>query len=198
MKILILFTPRSGSTNLLSGLSKYFNLQKLKNPFAPDETMYRTIPTDFDWYRDNDNFIVKQNPFYRGYDDTKKLLECFAPENVILLSRRDITASVESYSYMLHNFYDTDSNFRSWSTKYVWEKTPNYEECEVLINKGVEIMNRLSVEYSIPIRYYEDIYLGNQREHIENLNLGIDYDDFKKYISLENKQRQYNVKRGIL
>lgn len=122
------------------------------------------------------------------FEGLSKFVEVY--DNVIILSRRNLTHAIESWAYISTMRDDENVPFRSHVTKYVWEKTDNYTEVEKELSKGNEIIEKLSQTYNIPITYYEDLYYTNQKETVESLGLGIDYNNFKKYLDTSKRQRR--------
>ena len=74
-------------------------------------------------------------------------------DEVVLLSRKNLTDCAESWSYLIHK----EKSFKS-NQPYLWEKTPNYNEEYGNILKWNDELLFVSNELNIPITYYEDIY----------------------------------------
>jgi len=165
VKILIVSLPRTGSSQLLIDVSKKHNLKAIFEPYNImflNKKLYHTgmqnvavktvigqtpIPIIHDI---NSNEYVSEylkwiHKFIKDFDE------------VILLNRRDLTACIESISFLMYNI--KTKGFNSYSP-YYYEKPPieiyNLYKKEILVYD--KIINVLSNDLNIPIIYYEDIY----------------------------------------
>jgi hypothetical protein len=188
LRILVINVNRSGSTNFCKGLSKYFGVKYYP---SPEREYVLHQPKELDFYKNNPNIHHK-----RTLNNTFESLSevCSIYDNIILLSRRNLNECVESWAYISTMRDNPNVKFGSHTSRYVWEKTDNYEEVEEELYKGNRILENLSSAFNIPITYYEDLYYTNSKETIESLNLGIKYDEFKQYLDTSKRQRRYNVK----
>jgi len=165
MSILIIALPRTGSTELGVRLSTN---NKFKYEFEPFNPIAGLPPlTDFK------NIVLKTIIFHLPYnvneenrinwliDLTKKF------DEVILLSRKNLTDCAESWSYL--NYKKQQNGFES-NQSYFWEKTLNYEiALENIIKWNKELMF-VSNELNIPITYYEDLYDINDKNRLRKGN----------------------------
>jgi hypothetical protein len=183
MKILVLYTPRSGSTNFTNTLSKYF---KIKNIMYPIKQSYdiNTIDNKIKFLKKLNGFVLKQNTLHE-YDKLKLLIDSFEFDNIIMLSRLSGINALQSFLHMEKNA----NTFNSWSTKYNYVESEIDYEYEYTIDYGQDMMKILSDELNIPIVYYEDLYLGNQLKTLENMNLTINVENFLELLKLTKKQR---------
>jgi hypothetical protein len=94
-------------------------------------------------------------------------------DEVVLLSRKNLTDCAESWSYLMHK----EKSFKS-NQPYLWEKTPNYDKEYGNIIKWNEELTFISNELKIPITYYEDIYNSNENGKLRKGNLN----DYEKKI----------------
>ena len=152
MKVLIISLPRTGSSSLLTRISEDRNLQPIFEPFGGSK-QYHYNSTD-------DNVVVKtiihqHPPYIHSKSRLDWLIELSKEfDEIILLSRKDITQIYQSYAYFL---YYTNKGFNSLS-EYRWEMTPNYNEVVDFINSMTRDIQFISNSMNIPITYYEDIY----------------------------------------
>ena len=154
MKILIIALGRTGSTSLLFKLAEEHNLNVIMEPQNKSE------------YRENDdNIIIKtliwQTP--KGEDEAtwfKTLIPKF--NKVILLTRKDLKSLTESLSFYRHR---KNSGFFS-NIPYLWEKTPNYDEIDIMVKEYDEKLRKLGNEMGIEISYYEDLFNPNSSERL--------------------------------
>jgi hypothetical protein len=153
MSILIISLPRTGSTELGRRLSLENKLQYGFEPFNP------LTKTDYDlsYSKKVIKTIIFHKPVSIEEDNRLDWLIDLSGgfKQTILLSRRDLVACAESWSYL--NYKMKTTNFTSVSS-YVWEKTPNYETAFANIKKWDNEINYLSEKIKSPVTYYEDIY----------------------------------------
>jgi hypothetical protein len=152
MKILIIATPRTGSSTLAHRLGVYLNLKTYFEPFnflkplidrelqpdyVPDNCVVKCIvdqiPKD-----------VKNDAFYQDY--SKKF------DKVILLARKNITEQIESY-----NWFCNQGRLQK-NQPYVYTKQPDYSIHEEYIIRVDKMLKALQLEQGVRITYYEDIY----------------------------------------
>lgn len=162
MKILLISLPRTGSHSLMFKLAEEHNLKIYSEPFYIKN---RKNNVNIKW-EDEDNFIMKtivnqipEDGIY-NVDFYKSFSLIF--DKVILLSRKDLIACIESCSYMAYNL---DKGF-SYNVKYEWKPTPNYNQIKSYIEKANSDLITLSNELNIDIIYYEDIYDLNSQDRL--------------------------------
>jgi hypothetical protein len=164
MSILILSTVRSGSSQLLEAVGKYYNKQVVfepttpmyKKPFNPEEDIVK---------------IVLQTL------TTVELLELINKfDKTILLDRKDIIAQSESYLNLWNNL---DGKY---NVSYVNIGFTDYEIQETIkkFTLWKKKLDTISTKTSIPIVYLEDL--------IEGKEIGIGYD--KAFFEPSHKLRK--------
>ena len=186
MKILLLYTPRCGSTSIL----KYF--EKIKTEYECFnepwfEWMVENVHKNKNEYVD---LITKQNIFVKSAYKTlpvslDTLLTDF--DKIVILLRKNQKEQVES-SILVHKeesyLNNTPRNYNLYSitddefqTKYDIYSFLN----ETLFNFGT--LNNL------PIFYYEDLYYGDFQPLFDELEL--EYNDlyYKEFLDTTNKYR---------
>lgn len=152
MSVLIIALPRTGSTELGRKLSIE---HKLKYEFEPFNPILK-LPY-IDSYKNNivKTMIFHTPVFIKEHERLDWLIRISNDfKKTILLSRKDLIACTESWSFLL---YQTINGFKS-NQPYMWKKTPNYDDQLLFIKKCNEELNYLSTVLNIPITYYEDIY----------------------------------------
>jgi len=159
MKILIIALGRTGSTSLLFKLAEEHKLTVIMEPQKKNE--YR---------EDEDNIIIKtllwQVPEGENeYTWFRKLIPKF--DKVVLLTRKDLKSLTESLSFYRHR---KNSGFFS-NIPYLWEKTPNYDEIECMVNEYNKKLFELGNEMNIEISYYEDLFDLNSKERLRLGNI---------------------------
>jgi len=143
----------------MNQLSLDRNLETYMEPFSMDK-----IHPSYDYWDDKNNVVVKT---LIGQPQLKDLVSFYSEfskkfDEVILLSRYDLVAVSESFSYLTWNL----DNGISLSDEYTWEETPNLNETHILITKLDADLNKLSKLLEIPITYYEDIYDINSNDRL--------------------------------
>ena len=186
MKILLLYTPRCGSTSIL----KYF--EKIKTEYECFnepwfEWMVENIHKNKNEYVD---LITKQNIFVKSAYKTlpvslDTLLTDF--DKIVILLRKNQKEQVES-SILVHkeesflnntprnyNLYNiTDDEFQTTYDRYSFLN-------ETLFNFGT--LNNL------PIFYYEDLYYGDFQPLFDELELEYNNLYYKEFLDTTNKYR---------
>ena len=153
MRILVISLPRTGSTSFSKQLAEQNSYPLVFEPFAPMAKLfnkYNNFETDYT----KDNVVVKTliNDEY----DIDWLIEFINTFDAVhLLSRRNLTECIESWSYLTYKRSETQFGFDS---DYYWEKTPNYSESASQILRWNTKLNELSDKINVPITYYEDIF----------------------------------------
>jgi len=143
----------------MNQLSLDRNLETYMEPFSMDK-----IHPSYDYWDDKNNVVVKT---LIGQPQLKDLVSFYLEfskkfDEVILLSRYDLVAVSESFSYLTWNL----ENGISLSDEYIWEETPNLNETHILITKLNGDLNKLSKLLETPITYYEDIYDVNSKDRL--------------------------------
>jgi hypothetical protein len=183
-RILIIHVKRSGSTRLCKGLSEVLNAKHYPSPFRP---CILNQPKDLQYYFNNSCILQTECVQYSD-NLLENLIEGFG--NVIFLTRKDIESAVESYAYIGSPNKQKNTLMNSYSSRYVWERTSNYEESRKEIILQEELLKQLSIKYNIKISYYEDLYYNTPVTTVKEFNLNIDTEEFvKKYLDTNLRQR---------
>lgn len=178
--------PRSGSVSLLKGLSSSMNLKMIGEPF--NSHLWSTTPN-----LDIKNVIIKT--FIHQPENEDDIVSFYINmsknfDKVILISRRNLKESAESY---LHNL--NYSNIEGWRSPYYFDSTldtRNYLKWFLRMN---QTMGLLSKKIKIEIDWYEDIFSGNESKIDLFLNkhqLDLDKDIFLDYLNPKNRYRKPN------
>jgi|TARA_R110001592_G_scaffold4546_1_gene25522 hypothetical protein len=200
--ILIIATPRSGSTNLLNAISSAYNYDWV---FEPTPSILNTrrweiannqvvkviaYPYDGKQLKGNDTHYLKSSPNYPTF--YKDIISQY--DQTILLSRRNLKEQVESLSVLLnggrldrvHLQLPTAKWISSDLDKIPIEEINRIEQNMIVMRNTIE---ELSKEFNIPIDYYEDVY-SNKTLLNKNIKLDLDFLEKTKKCrtaSLENK-----------
>jgi hypothetical protein len=190
MKILIIGTPRSGTTTLMNAIAYGLKYRPLNEPFNPKLEHNEYSP-------EMTNIVLKTLSHHLTFDKLDNLVKEF--DITILLSRKDRNAAWESEcNANLRKKEIVDKNgyyngFEMWHESYV--HNPN--SIDVTLKDRIELKMDNLVNYSyhskLPIIWYEDLYSKDYttaRESFEGLNLGITYDDVFLYMNPTKKYRK--------
>lgn len=185
MKVLIISLPRTGSTQLLTDVSKKYGITPIFEPYNImflDKMLYHSnmgsvvVKTIIGQTPIPIKYKVKSVEYFTQY--LKWLYEFIKDfDEIILLSRRDLVACIESTSFLMYNIKRV--GFNSY-TSYYYKSPPNeiYLDYEKAILVYDKIINKISADLNIPIIYYEDIYDLNSPERLRKGNI----DSCKKLI----------------
>ena len=154
MRILIIATPRSGSTVLTNSISKLLECVEYHEPYNPKHP----IPSHQNFIKNLPSSVVVKTMIHHIPLDEINSIEFYKKQikyydKVILLSRRDVLSSYESYN---HN---TIENFNG-----NWHQPYKYKERELNLNlynsylKWISTLIDYSLLNNIPITWYEDLY----------------------------------------
>ena len=198
MKILIIATPRSGSTNLAWAIGKILNYKVFLEPFnySHPATLAQKIPevlpkkviikTIFSQVRKNDK--RSSSEFY--------LEEIKRYDKVLILTRMDVKASYESYNYRIKK-----EPHGLWHTDYIYEEKKIDTELYCTYLEWVRDIVKFSKIIDIPIIWYEEIY-NKDKSKVKNTlsNHGITVSDreIDKYFNIENKYRKTFKNKTLL
>jgi LPS sulfotransferase NodH len=196
MRVLILGTPRSGSTSLVRLIDSHMNLFNYRMFIEPfnqllDKEINSIIPL-----LEYDNILLK-NLFLVGNAEypTDSFIDVFEYLNwcytyfdkIIVLDRRDRIAQSES-------FVINETMWREkgvgWHTKKIYDLDRiDKVYLETMIDRYTQsgkILNDIAYTNNFPIFYYEDIFLNHNMKIVKKLfeYLGMDLDMgmYNKYV----------------
>lgn len=185
MKTLIINAPRTGSTSLFSKLVRERNVKGYFNPWDGSDSK-NPSPGEILWSLES--FVVKNGILYTPTSHNPELLPNFffqqqqvnwhkdlaaKFDEVILLSRKDSVAHIESYAHMLlHNTPDQwskanqgDKHAYSSTKQYVYNPDIIPKDCRDRAVRDImhyeTMLQMLSRQLSIPMSYYEDYFDPN-------------------------------------
>ena len=164
MSILIIALPRTGSTSLLNKLSKERGLKPLFEPFDSTKRV---------GYNNEKDVVVKTIICHHS----NNIELCKGFDEIILLSRKNLTECAESHAYQ--TYFSKTKNYNS-NNPYLYEDTPPhiFELCYNDIIKWNNDLCELSNKLNISITYYEDLFNPNDKGRLRKGNR----DEFDKRI----------------
>jgi hypothetical protein len=179
MKILILATPRSGSTSLVKLVNSHITISDYKMLIEPFNSKLDGYLSSIDSIINTQNLLIK-NLFLVGNDEYPKdsfnnVYEYFEWcyeffDKIILLDRKDKVAQSESFTV----------NETMWREKGLDWHTPKIYDIDKIepsylktmfdrYTESSQILHNISNQHNFPIFYFEDIFLNKSRKHIELL-----------------------------
>jgi hypothetical protein len=195
MKILILYTPRSGTNSIASYfLMQNTNYHYFNQPFTHymEEGIRHCAYNDIIKY---DNVLIKSDivSFSSLKIDKKRLISDF--DKILLISRKD--KKEQSVSFIIaaiHNNY-LDNTKRTYFTGGIDEEEMG-KQIKVLENcqSGLEEY----LDPKIPLFYYEDLYYGNFSKLFEFLKIKYVETDFMDILDIKNKYKSKDLEKKTI
>lgn len=199
MKILLLYTPRSGSTSIM----RYFEKVKTEyrifnqpwsswkgtknyplNHFSGMDKLF--VKNTIDWVMDNDkeNKKLKSN----SVPSIEEVLNFF--DKVVVLSRKDIIQQ----SISLYFSSENDSYLETYNRLYNLESIDQkrLKEIQSNLTKDNDSINEL-INLGVSHYYYEDLYYKSFTEIFETMNLEFHKEYFDRYLNVEKKYKKGEV-----
>lgn len=197
MRVLIIGTHRSGTTNLTRTLGKVCNLLYVGEPWnyglwKKETYKYPEVLKRFTLVKT----IIEHVPYnLQGisiFDFYADLVTYF--DNVIILTRRDRVAMAESRAHAIAR--------NQWQVKYsIDDPSKLYLDMDT-VNERCDLIIKVAKSLSIPITWYEDLYSGDLdtiAKTIKPWGIDIDPKELMPYIDPKYKLRQkYKYKKPIL
>lgn len=197
MRVLILGTHRSGTTNLTRTLGKICNLLYVGEPWnyglwKKETYKYPEVLKRFTLVKT----IVEHVPYnLQGisiFDFYADLVTYF--DNVIILTRRDRVAMAESRAHAITQ--------GQWQEKYSITDPSKLDLEMDIVNERCDLIIKIAKSLSIPITWYEDLYSGDLdtvAKTIKPWGIDIDPKELMPHFDPKNKLRQkYKYKKPIL
>jgi len=187
MKILILYTPRSGTNSI----AEYFlkqnpNYKYFNQPFTP----YKEVGIKRVSYKEcveYDNVLVKSeiNVFKLLKINKQKIINDF--DKVLLISRKNKREQAISYMVASNNKNFLDKTKRKYNLDGIDEKI--IDNCENACKRFEKMLYEFK-DPSFRFFYYEDLFYKNFYELFDYLNIKYIEDDFQNIL---NKNNKYNI-----
>ena len=192
MKILIIATPRSGSTTLTNSLAVVLGYAKYHEPFNYDhpKLAFRTFPDKFP-----EEVIVKtlfhqiplhsNDPFLFYKDEILKY------DKVIILARQDLKASYESFN---HNLVHNEKG--NWHLPYLYRETDFNLDLYKDYLKWTSDIIEFSRIFNIEMTWYEDLYLGNRKKNIQTISSWNIEVNAKQLVNTLKNRKKYRITKN--
>lgn len=178
--ILIISTPRTGSSSLLYSFMDKFNIfDEPLNPFKIDKS---TTSAFFNLIQTETNIVVKTMIDHIPYDYSSKgksvtldiIIDFYLDiikefDVVVLLDRTDVNAQIESNKRVSLDYHQKN-NF-----KYDIEKSLKY----LFYQKY--LIRELSDKLNMNLSFYEELYYGDTKNTLKNSGIDLDWVDLTKF-----------------
>ena len=197
MRVLILGTPRSGSTSLVRLVNSHINLPNYKMVIEPfNNSLYFDGNNTIETLLQYENILVK-NLFLIGNDEYPKdsfidvfeyLNWCYTYfDKIIVLDRKNRIA--QSESFVINETMWREKGI-GWHTKKIYDLDRiDKSYLETMIDrytKSSKILNDIAYTNNFPIFYYEDIFLNHNMKVVkklfEYLGMDLDVEMYNKYV----------------
>jgi hypothetical protein len=196
VKILIISSPRAGSTVLTEVLGKIFNLKKYHEPFNKHWGSHYKKNYEF-----SKNCIVKVMAYEKEIDTNKTSVEFLSEfskqfDTVILLDRLDYKKQLESYTFMRQIRYDGD-----WQSSYVFDDKVDLLREDYYLTLQKENIELISKKIKSEILFYENIY-SNNREKIfkefKKVNISLPENILDTLLNTKYKLRKESIDESLI
>lgn len=190
MRILIISIPRSGSTVLTNSISSLLNCDDYHEPYNPKhpikshDVFIKNLPI---------NVVVKTMIHHVPFDNVSSIdfyeNEIKHYDKVILLSRKDVLSSYESFNHNINENFNGN-----------WHQPYTYKERKIDLNlyssylKWASTLIDYSLHVNIPITWYENLYNTNTsvtKDIINNWYLADNVDEILPNFNPIHKYRKF-------
>jgi hypothetical protein len=195
MKILLLYTPRSGSTSIM----RYF--QKV-NPeyeiFNQPWSMWSDSPiVSLDDIKIYENVFVKNavdwifapRSKYKFIPSLDEIFDTF--DKIVLLSRKNLLEQTQSLYFSLHDNSYTNQVSKLYHVDNI-DKI-KYEQDKLALLFNIDCMENLKKNYNLTHFYYEDLYEKSFDSLFKFLNLEFNILCFNEFLSLNKRYKKGEV-----
>lgn len=192
MKILIIGTPRSGTSSLVVGIGESLKYKIISEPFnyTSKDISYNLVKDGKFVIPENCALknIIRQQPKEMSEINFIDFYDLFVPlfDKVIVITRIRQDLLIESYLQALETGV--------WHDK--WVKThefDDYEEEHQRMETNLKMLHIVAKRYNLPITYYEELYSGDKEKINKILKQwdipGLHYNNMFEYINPEKKYR---------
>lgn len=194
MKILILSTPRSGSTSFLNAISKAFNLNAIT---IPDDFNYRKDRKLIEYIIKKESVVVRVDPLHELGIKLEEFISYF--NQILLLTRENsedhfisvanVYAKIKQGNSNIHlpySFSDlSPAILEEFSKSQAWR----------LVQRSKELIYKLSYELNKDIILYENLFLNTFK--INNFILDASEKQIKTFNATLHMSKKLRVDRAL-
>ena len=191
MRILIISSPRAGSTRLIRALNKVCNIRTYEEPFNKHwGSHYKDV------YKFDPDCGVKVMSYEKAknYDKTSvQFLSEFSKlfKHTILLDRLNYQDQLESYAFARQRRYD-----KGWQEAYIYDEDVDLGREDYFLTLQKENVQLISENINSDIVFYENLYSNNKeilKKELEKVNLDLDLDKLIVELNPSNKLRRNQI-----
>ena len=205
MKILIISSPRAGSSSLIYSITELSNYESIYEPYINQlsERTEERIPYP---YVVPDNCVVKMLSYQvpKKYGNKDDFLGYIASvykdyDRVILLNRKNEKEHFESLVNLQIRNKNRKDVFAPWYYSDI-KKDLHLFDTKLYIRYR-KVIDEISTELSIPIIYYEDLYGSDRNKSLKilkTLDLDLDVSSLNEKLHPKFKYRQKRLNRPLI
>ena len=199
-RVIIIATPRSGSTNLMFSLSKKNGWAEQLEPFGATSRHKNNKEKGY-WYRKPHYSVVMKTLTHQGTIEKvpnghiysmKFLKNEIIPmfDKVILLDREDFDAQLQSWNYGMRNWKSKEDGVK-WNLNWTWDESDDWKEPYYMnwLHEQKYLLWTLADILGIEPMKYEDLYNKDSSYRKQRLvrDMGLPYDN--RYFSPKLRYR---------
>tara|TARA_B110000977_G_C10925121_1_gene434740 strand:+ start:64 stop:672 length:609 start_codon:yes stop_codon:yes gene_type:complete len=199
MKILIIGTPRSGTSALVRAFSNSIGCKSYGEPW---NRSLRENQLPFPYQFEN-KCVVKTlvHDIPEEFKD-KPILDFYSAlsssfDKIILLGRKNIDDLTVSFAYQMEEDEKKKRTRNSWHTPYTVDiKNLDIPRWKPEVKKWCTLLQDISIHLNTNITWYEDLYSGNTQyvdKFIKNLEVDLNKKTFYKWVNPDKKLRRQRL-----
>lgn len=191
MRVLIISSPRAGSTSLIRALGKVCNITTYEEPFNKHWGSHYKDKYEFDT-----NCVVKVMSYEKAKNSNKTSVQFLTEfsksfDHVILLDRLNYQEQLESYAFARQRRYDG-----GWQEPYIYDGDIDLGREDYFLTLQKENVQLISENINSDILFYENLYSENieiVKKELEKANLILNTNRLIKELSPIHKLRRKQI-----
>lgn len=191
MRILIISSPRAGSTSLIRAIRKICNIKTYEEPFNKHWGSHYK-----DEYKFDSDCAVKVMSYEKAKNSNKTSVQFLSEfsksfKHTIILDRLNYEEQLESYAFARQRRYDS-----GWQTPYIYDDSVDLGREDYFLTLQKENLKLISENINTDIIFYENLYSNNLEvlnKELEKVNLDIDTNKLIKELSPIHKLRREQI-----
>ena len=191
MRILIISSPRAGSTSLIRALGKVCNIKTYEEPFNKHWGSHYKNKYKFD-----PDCAVKVMSYEKAKNSDKTSVQFLSEfsksfKHTVILDRLNYKEQLESYAFARQRRYDS-----GWQTPYVYDNSVDLGREDYFLTLQKENLKLISENINSDIVYYENLYSDNAetlKKELKKANLNLDIDRLMTELSPIHKLRRKQI-----
>ena len=191
MRILIISSPRAGSTSLIRALGKVCNIKTYEEPFNKHWGSHYK-----DKYKFDSNCAVKVMSYEKAKNSNKTSVQFLTEfsksfDHVILLDRLNYQEQLESFAFARQKRYDS-----GWQEPYIYDQSVDTLKEDYFLTLLKENIQQISENINSDILFYENLYADNieiVKKELEKANIILNTNRLIKELNPINKLRREQI-----